>query len=603
MQISSKTETLILEHLKTLVASTSCNQGYYNLMDSYVNRSFVEKGKPKPAVTLPVISPQVDTMVAYLSATFLSTSQIFPVTTKFSATEVSDAVNTLFTKYASDFEWRRNIVLCFKDAARYNHMFCECTWQTKNVEQTSAEIAAKLPAKQIAAGFSIKHLSPRTVLYDTTVEMSRISTDGVYAGYTEQLSVIALRRFLRNLPDNSMWAHRIDTIIEVTGNGHGISSFSTILDDRPLPLFGTRTETMEVATLYVRLLSNDFLLRKAKKNSIDTYKIIVVGGLYIVYIALLDNAHDRLPIVCGVPNETSLGTVATSIPEDLIDLQILASNLMSTEFESNKKVVADRKYYDSEVYSKAQIENPNAGACVAKRQHSTKSLTEGVYHVPYNDPALGTRPNLAALIMQQALTITGQNQVMTGQFVRGNKTNAQFNEVLAKSDARQVALAIMLEDQFFSSIKTILLHDFIQYQPPVTIYNYETKSEVSYSPSAIANSDMDFAINDALRADTTMPSPEVVSVLMQTIQANEELAGLYDLAKLFAYYNKILGIKDIDKFLKVANPQQQQVENVPAETITQPNDTGETMDDAQLNQMMTVLDQPNGGVNNESPLT
>lgn len=577
--IKKAQEAELLTYLNEIIVSRtnmSTLRAKYELCDRLVSRE-PKQGTPRLEITAPIIMPQCDTMVSYLTSIFLNTPEIFPVTTTPDAQETADAVNALFKRFAQDWKWKRNLLLCFKDASKYGLMAAECTWKTSKVGSLGNDVVAtgagnsqRVATETKKEGFSITNLDLYNTFWDTSVSAAMLAEEGEFAGYFEKKSTIQLHKYLLSLPATNGWNHRLKDIKASQNSG---SHYYTpnVVDYDPvtgvtnwdahfasLTGAGGCTNSHEVTTFYCRIVPADFGLDVPAKGTPQIWKFVVVNMQFIVYAECKSNAHDYLPIILGQPFESNLQYQQKALPEELASIQDFCSKLWSAEIASNRRIVANREIYNPSLVRSEDINNASESAKIALRNAAYgQDIRQAVYSIPYNDPAIGTRSSLAQGIAQFASLVTGQNQVSNGQFIKGNKTNDQFNEVLSRSDARQVAMAVLLEDQFFGVLKHVLLYDLLQYQQPMEVFDLESKSVVSVSPESFLDTSIQFTINDSLSIGQDSISPDAVMTLMQAVQSNEQLAQQYDTGKLFAMLGSKLGVKHLEKLMVAAPPQAQ----------------------------------------------
>ena len=96
--IKKDQEEAILAYVREIITSRTnlrLLRTKFELCDRIVARE-PKKGEKRLEITAPIVMPQTDTMVAYLTSIFLNTPSIFPVTTTPEAQEIADAVNTIF---------------------------------------------------------------------------------------------------------------------------------------------------------------------------------------------------------------------------------------------------------------------------------------------------------------------------------------------------------------------------------------------------------------------------------------------------------------------------------------------------------------------------
>ena len=602
----------------------------FELCDRIVSRE-PKKGEKRLEVTAPIVMPQTDTMVAYLTSIFLNTPSIFPVTTAPDAQEIADAVNTLFKSFAKDWQWKRNLLLCFKNASKYDIMAAECTWKATKVGTVSNEpivsgkTVQRAVTETVKEGFSITHLDPYNTFWDTSVPAALLAEEGEFAGYFERKSSIQLHKYLLSLPVNNGYNHRLKEIKESQASCNNYYT-PNIVDYDPqtgitnwdehfnsmLNVATGASNSHEVTTIYCRIVPSDFGMDVPAKGTPQIWKFVIVNMSYIVYAECKSNAHDYLPIVLGQPFESNLKYQQKALPEELATLQDLASKLWSMEIASSRRIVANREVYNPLLIRGEDINNMSESAKIPLRNAAyNQDIRQAIYSIPYNDPAIGTRSSLAQGIAQFASIVTGQNQVSNGQFVKGNKTNSQFDEVLARSDSRQVAMAVLLEDQFFGVLKHILLYDLLQYQQPMKVFDIESKQEIEVAPEKFLDTTIEFTINDSLSIGEDRVAPETIMTGMQTIQAIPQLQQSYDMGKLFSYLMSLSGAKHLDNFLVKQQPQSTPEQQIVATQQQQPpaSSTNSPVDESQYqqqvnqalgaidgNQVPTTDSQSGGGV-------
>ena len=619
--IKKDQEVALLTYFKELIQTRTHMQMLrtkFELCDRIISRE-PKKGTKRLEVTAPIAMPQCDTMVAYLTSIFLNTPGIFPVTTTPDAQETADAVNSLFKKFSQDWKWKRNLLLCFKDASKYDLMVAECTWKEVKVGTVGAETIVsnssrpqRTAAETRKEGFAITHLDPYNAFWDTSVPAAMLAEEGEFAGYFERKSSMQLHRYLISLPTNNGWNHRLNELKKSVNAGNhyytpnivdydhttGITNWDAHFDSM-LNLPSGASNTHEVTIIYCRIIPDEFNMSVPAKGTPQIWKFVIVNMQYIVYAECKSNAHDYLPIVLGQPFESNLKYQQKALPEELASLQDLASKLWSMEIASSRRIVANREIYNPLLVRSEDMNNASESAKIPLRNSAyNQDISQAVYSIPYNDPAIGTRSNLAQGISQFASIVTGQNQVSNGQFVKGNKTNSQFAEVLSRSDARQVAMAVLLEDQFFGVLKHILLYDLLQYQQPMKVFDLESKTEIDVEPSSFLDTQMQFTINDSLSIGEDSVSPETVMTAMQTMQAIPELAAQYDIGKVFAFLMSRSGVKYLESFLKEVAPmgsnqqqQQGQPQQAPQPSPTPAAQEAETITSEQIQQ---ALGEANG---------
>lgn len=571
----------VLEYFRNVTTHRAVSYDLRNRMleaDKRVMREPLKEGEKKLELEVPIITPQVSATVAYLSRTFLSAKGIFPVAAAPDAQDAATQYASLLESFANDWQWRRNLLLCMQDGAKYNLMGVEATWSSKKVGtvdsaflEGTSQFATK---KEVQSGFTLRRLDLYNTFWDMSVDPAKVSEDSDFAGYYEVMTTMRLRRFLDSLPENGNFNHKISQVLSsvpaqqnyyvprvnvssTSGLGKGPTNWDTFLSD------GTggvpHTTMHEVATFYARIVPKELsIIRGVPANGTpQIWKFVIVNGLHVVYAERRTNAHDKLPIVFGQPREDGLGYQSKSLAEELYDVQKLSSILWSMEVESTRRIIADRGLYDPSKINAADINNPGATAKIPVRNSAYgQPLSSAYYQIPYSDPGLGSRAGIAQQLTQFANAVSGQNQVQQGQFVKGNKTNDQFDQVMQNSDARQIMMALLIEDQFFTPIKTLLKSDLLQYQSPVEVFDKETGQTVKVDSAILRDKRADFTIADGLIGLDKLMSPELLASALQMVASSPQLAIEYKIGPLFSYLMKLKGVKHLEKFEKSAEERQ-----------------------------------------------
>ena len=540
---------------------------------------------------VPIVNSQVGTALAFLSKTFLSSDTIFPIVSAPEGDDIAIQFNTLISNYADDFQWRRNLLVALGKGLRYPLMAVECTWETRKVNKAVNKLKGNTPQisteATVKSGFSIKSLDMYNVFWDSSVSPARISEDGEYAGYVEAMTGSLMIRKLQNLGaldaltksnvaklmlaigTKSYYVPMHQASGNTTGGSHANfplgETFGINQDGTPYTGEKQRLEftssLYEVTTIYYRMLPVLLGLTEADLpgidiNSLQVFKFIIVGGSVIAYAEVRTNAHELLPIFFGQPFENGLGYSTNSLSEDLLPLQNTASTLLTGDLQSMRRLLADRMLYNPEMVEHKDINSASVTNKIpVKNSAYGRNLSEAIYQIPFEDRLAGTRIQAAQQILSFSMMLSGQNAVTQGQFVKGNKTNSQFDQVVNNSSARQVQMALLLEDQFFSPIKNTLISDMLQYQDPVEILDRSTGATVKVDPSALRQAIYRFEVTDGLIDAAKVSNLDSLQLALQAIQANPQLSMGYNLPKLFSHIMTLLGIKDMDDFI-LQQPQQ-----------------------------------------------
>lgn len=590
----------ILATMASRVADIGSLRARMTKADNVANSTYTQSwaaptdSESKIEAIVPIVNSQVGTALAFLSKTFLSSDTIFPIVSAPEADKITAQFNTLISNYADDFQWRRNLLIALGNGLRYPVTAVECTWETrkinKAVNKLKGSTAAVATEATVKAGFRITALNMYNTFWDMNVLPARVAEDGEYAGYVEALTGSMLLRKLQNLgalevlskealgqilQDKGLKSYYMPLTSPTTGavkSAHADFPFEAMFGIYPdgSEYKGDKTRLnmtnslYEVVTIYYRMLPCLLGLTEADLpginiNSLQIFKFVIVGGRNIAYAEVRTNAHEMIPIFFGQPFENGLGYATNSLSEDLLPLQNTASSLLTGDLLSMSRLLADRGFYNPEMVDADDINSASVTKKIpVKNMAYGRNLSEAYYPIPFEDRLAGTRIGAAQQISVFSQMLSGQNAVTQGQFVKGNKTNSQFDQVINNSSARQVQMALLLEDQFFSPIKNVLMSDMLQYQEPLEILDRSTGTKVQVNPAELRNAIYRFEITDGLIDVAKVASTESLQLALQALQANPQLAMGYNLPDMFSHLMSLLGIKDLDDFKLPIPPQPSQ---------------------------------------------
>lgn len=525
-------------------------------------------------ITVPVVMPQVEAAVVYQTSVFLTGVPILGVV---AAPEYMDEAVQLESILDADSVrggWARELMLFFRDGFKYNFAAVEVDWGREVSYSVETNVAKSLtegvPKETIWSGNKIKRLDPYNTFVDTRVAPTEVYKHGEFAGYTQHMSKIELKAFIAALPDKIIG--NIKPAFE-SGTGSTGSKSATAKEffvptinpevdaDTYLAAMGTDwltwagiadneknkiayKDSYELTTLYCKVLPAEFELKIPKENTPQIYKLYIVNHEHIIYSELQTNAHNYLPILVGQPHEDGLGYQTKSLAKNAIPFQEVTTSYMTSILASRRRAISDRVLYDPSRVDRAHINSANPSAKIPVRPAAYgKNIGEAVYAFPYReDQAAGSMQQISALL-GLANSLNGQNQASQGQFVKGNKTLHEYENVMQNANGRDQLVSILLEHQVFTPMKHILKLNTLQYVGGTTIYNREKETAVEIDPVKLRKAVLNFKVTDGLTPASKLINADSLSMAMQVIGSSPQIAGGYNIAPLFSYLMKTQGAK------------------------------------------------------------
>jgi len=537
-------------------------------------------------ITVPVIKPQVRAAVAYQAAVFLTDYPIFGVVSDPVYIDMAKQMQAVIEENSIRGSWAREILLFFIDGFKYNISALECCWSkvvTATLETDPAFQGGQQgkPKNIIWQGNSLKRWDPYNTYFDARVEPYLIPTQGEFVGHTELMSRTALKQFIGTLEvkliENIKEAFESPSLLNIGDSGTFGASYyiprvnpKALLDVDSIESFdwmswvGARASTAEakinyrglyeVSTEYIRVIPSDFALKVPAQNTPQVWKLIIVNHSVVIYAERQTNAHEKIPVFFGSPSEDGLSYQSKSLAVDAMPFQQVASALMNGVLAGRRRAVTDRVLYDPSRVSEAQINSPNPSAKIPVRPSAYgKPVGESVYQFPFRDDQAGLSLQEIQAVVAFGNTLNGQNNARQGQFVKGNKTDGQWESTMSNATSADQMTALLYEAQVFTPLKEVIKLNILQYQGPGTIYSQSQKQNLEIDPVELRKAVLNFKITDGLLPTDKVISGDTLKVAMQTIGTSPALAQGYNIAAAFSY---ILKTENVDLSAFEKSPQQ-----------------------------------------------
>jgi hypothetical protein len=526
-------------------------------------------------ITIPVVMPQTESALAFLSNTFLTGYPLFPTVSKPIKAKEALQLETVIGEHAVKFGYVPELLLFLRDGLKYNIAAVEVEWTNKKIYSITNDPSKTLDqgnaVETYTAGNYIKRLSMYNTIMDTRVmNPARMHIEAEFAGYTELLGKVALKQLIADLgAESTMNATRAFESGGASYVNVPASASYYIPDINPQALLDPQqadfnwlnwggvdvanrikySSMYEVTRLYARIIPSEFGLAVSNSNTPQIWKFIVVNRNVLIFAERQTNAHNYLGILFGQPMEDGLGWQTKSFSENAVPMQQAATALHNSAMESQRKKVYDRLLYDPSRINKADIDKASSVARIpVKQQAYGTNLSDAVYAVPYRDEGVASILQFSTQIVEMSNVVTGQNRVQQGQFQKGNKTRHEFEDVMSHSNARMQMMALLLEYRFFQPLKEIIKLNIMQYQLATTLYNRDIKQQVTVNPVDIRQASIEFQLADGVIPVDKIANQEGFTVLMQMAGTNPQLAAEYDLIGAFAYFLQLNGATWINDF-------------------------------------------------------
>ena len=212
---------------------------------------------------------------------------------------------------------------------------------------------------------------------------------------------------------------------------------------------------------------------------------------------------------------------------------------MNSVIAGRRRAATDRVLYDPSRVSQAHMESPNPSAKIPVRPSAYgKPVSESVYPFPFRDDQAGVAMQEIQAVVSFGNVLNGQNSVRQGQFVKGNKTDQQWENVMSNATSQDQLTALLYEAQVFTPLKEVIKTNILQYQQQGTVYSPTLKKEVEVDPLQLRKAILSFKITDGLLSKDKVMSMDTRKIAMQVIGSSPTLAQGYNVAPMFSYIMK-----------------------------------------------------------------
>lgn len=518
-------------------------------------------------VTVPVVMPQVESAVTYQASVFCQGHPIFGVATPPEFIDAGIAMEAIIEDQQVRGGWVQELIMFFRDSFKYERGGLYAGWERINTAEltvNTTESLTKVTTKNtIWEGNAVKRISPYNLILDPRVEPSEVYEKGEFAGWTEHMGRTRLKEFLNSLPWNMNVKVAFESQTESTNalnskfyipqiNNvlHSAANSGKELDWMAWAVNSTSSNGTNaikyknsyiVTRLFARIIPADYGLSIPQPNTPQIYQIILVNDVP-VFADLETNAHNYLPILVGSPNKDGLLNQTKALADNALPFQQVTTALVNSLIASRRRAISDKTLFDPSRVSEAHINSDNPIQNIPVRPAAYgKPLSEAVFPFPFRDDQAGLIMQQVQMFMGMANTTSGQNPARQGQFVKGNKTQSEFETVMSNANGRDQLTAMLFESQVFTPLKHILKTNILQYQGAAKIFSKMQSKVVDIDPTKLRQAVMEFKISDGLLPTDKLMDSDSFTVALQTLATSPQISGNYNIAPLFSYLIKQRG--------------------------------------------------------------
>lgn len=534
-------------------------------------------------VTVPVVLPAVEAAVTYQASVFLTGIPLFGVVSSPDYMDQSKQMEALIDDQSIKGGWARHLTMGFRDSFKYNFCAMEVDWERATIPLISTSIqSSQTNSAEVSQiyweGNTVKRWDPYNTYWDIRYAVTEVSSRGEFAGNNDLISRVELKQLCASLPyiirNNIKPAFESPYVGLAIGSDFSQTSYyipqiSALQTVNPLVanqfnwqawagLENTRGKSQAIeykniyqkSTLYARIIPSDFGIDVPAPNSVQIWKFIFINNTVLLYAQPCSLAYDNLPVLFASPNEDGLRYQTKSLAQNSADFQSVTSAMMNSVIHSRRRAVSDRVLYDPSRITEAQINSDNPSAKIPIRPAAYgKPVGEAVYPFPFRDDQSPLVLQEIGQLIEMNNQLNGQNRAKQGQFVKGNKTRAEYQNVMANANGRDQLIAIGFEAQLFTPLKQMLKINILSFQTPATIYSRELQTTVDVDPIGLRRAAMEFKISDGLIPAEKLINGDALTGALNALGTTPAISQGYNMAPLFSYLMKTQGA-DLSAFEK-----------------------------------------------------
>lgn len=554
------------EHLRKLING---DKAYYMSDRQRKNSTNSDKEEVKSRyeeVGIGVVNSAVEAEVTFMDKVFLSDPKIFPFVSSTEFKELATAVQTLSQQHAMRTRWKSNFISFFRDCAKYNLGILKADWIVKQTytKQVGLDISEKNKLTNVVwQGNEVKWVDLYNCLWDTSVSPVDIPEEGEFFAHIELMTQVRLYKLIESFKldpeDNEMVDFDeanlytssaqgltnnlqyeeppLDEIIPdylnnaTIENKHDWLSFAgeqSIPDRRKIP----KSDSLyNVCTFYLRLIPNLYGHTDGDSNQIQIWRIVLVNGQYIVRVKRETNLHNLIPIGVAEPTEDSLkyntpGNIRLITPIQKLMKQLLDRRLASLDRNIRGKTLLNGKYIKKEEYDNRAAD----GTIMLNALAADIPMGQIIQELPFNDSSSNLISQELPYLGRLAEEILGINAASKGQFVKGNRTLQEYQDIMGNADSKQFTRAGIVEAQCFSIIKMIIKSNILQYATETELLDTSSGTVKHFNPADFQRALLDFKLADGLNpasqfinAQETIALFQILSVLAADNNSNYQI--------------------------------------------------------------------------------
>lgn len=544
-------------------------------------------------------------LYSYLALVFALKPDIFEISDDPAHLETVDAIRTKLRKDGLKYGWSAELVKAIWNAVLYNR--------------------APVEVRLVNGDNRIKALCPFNTFYDSSVQIDKLGSEGMFAGYHEAMSIPLFYTMLFSIPEQYrtevcksllLNISTLDSILRFSKNVVGSTMYSDMfksmetsgVKDAPssyrekfvdwsavfknldsqnggdiIPEVSKKNRdtissgSVSVTTYYRRALPEWLNLPKDvypsqsvdSLKSIPIYKITILNGSYVLSIVPVSETHGMLPIVMGALDLNTSTNSSPSFATQLIPIQNFDTKLSNARIGAIRKallerVISDERYLDAGGLSELLSTGRATVKTNAGNADDQFDIRKAVYTVPHDLSSIGALLGTINDTYSAAVRMSGNTPQLQGSRVPGNKLAIEASQEAQFSEGRFRIHALMFQQTFMNPVKIMLKSNLAETASILSYLDKITGQKVVLTPDMLSEDILQFMLSDGLLDYGQNVSPDVLTAMLNVVAQTPLLQQLYDMRAMFSLLAKSAGLSDVDRIPSASLAQQQLIASAQA---------------------------------------
>lgn len=578
-------DQLDTKHSERLRLFKAVDKLLYNYLDetatketiAAVNKEITEAGKlsfiPTPD---PVVLGRCEDLIAYITETFIMKDPVFDVPPIPNLQHVSTAIEDHFRNQSQVHKWRPTLTKAIQNTVWYN-------FGPSTLDSFSGDENLKIRA-----------LDPRNVRYDTSVKLEDLAEKAMMASFIEAVSVSEVIENINNVnsiyltnwgkackanPSKVLEANSAYAGLNVSeeikykrscGANQSSVSGSPKGDWRNIGANGkTSSENMEKAKDSIGQVTRSIIYRRMQPSwfnlnsnvysddesgKIPVYRFYFLGGTLMAIEPLRHNPY-LIPMYIGACYIDESNSTPYTFGERIGPLQSYNDKLNDARMKAVKDSLALLEIYDENM-----LEKDEDGAYRVK-SHSRNDLNMTIDQMyrQYRPDVTGANQILGVQQSMETMVTnaTGDNRMLRGDHIPGNRTAPESNRILRTSEARVVLRSFAVQSTLIEPLQQDIQARLESNLTLLRYYSAETGQMLNVTSDEYAVARHFFEISDGLLPSSLNISPEVAQSLITLFIQIPSLQQLYDLKSITQLLFHATGVKGISRVSSPSVAQQE----------------------------------------------